>query len=490
MHQYFKFSIVFLFVVVGSSYAWDQSELEIFDLVEEVNQNFYELLNVPQNCTSAEIRRAYRKTSLILHPDKNDAPDAQEKFRQLVGVYEILRDDAKRAIYDQVLVDGLPDWRQPLYYYRRYRKMGTLELSIWVLLLFTIGQYAVAWGSYFEKKLAVEELITSKLKKLQRKVKKKKQNEVDIQEKVEEYLQKPSYRNTLPFQLFNLIISLPAFYRSVQLWLEERKKEKEEQKQREKEEAEELEREKEELEREKERKMQRRKRPMPMNQPNFSNEPDACILDAVDEPEKPIIPAVKPVPKSSGGLWTDDDLADMAKYMKKYPAGTYERWEKIADALNRTVFEVTHFAKKVKENAYKPPEEKAAEESTNDATSTEEATQKKKEKTRGGKNAKEGDNGDDQLSNASNNWSQKQQKALEAALAQFPKGSLERWERIAKLVPEKTKEECMLRVKYLMEMVKKKKQQEQEAIVDEKNSQTAQEDHEQSDECSQQLTEN
>ena len=87
----------------------------------------------------------------------------------------------------------------------------------------------------------------------------------------------------------------------------------------------------------------------------------------------------------------------------------------------------------------RPPEEKAAEESTNDATSTEEATQKKKEKTRGGKNAKEGDNGDDQLSNASNNWSQKQQKALEAALAQFPKGSLERWERIAKLVPEKTK---------------------------------------------------
>ena len=230
---------------------------------------------------------------MILHPDKNDAPDAQEKFRQLVGVYEILRDDAKRAIYDQVLVDGLPDWRQPLYYYRRYRKMGTLELSIWVLLLFTIGQYAVAWGSYFEKKLAVEELITSKLKKLQRKVKKKKQNEVDIQEKVEEYLQKPSYRNTLPFQLFNLIISLPAFYRSVQLWLEERKKEKEEQKQREKEEAEELKREKEELEREKERKMQRRKRPMPMNQPNFSNEPDACILDAVDEPEKPVSSFVK-----------------------------------------------------------------------------------------------------------------------------------------------------------------------------------------------------
>jgi DnaJ family protein C protein 1 len=39
--------------------------------------------------------------------------------------------------------------------------------------------------------------------------------------------------------------------------------------------------------------------------------------------------------------------------MKKFPVGSYERWEKIAEAMNRTVFEVTHFAKKVKENAYK-----------------------------------------------------------------------------------------------------------------------------------------
>lgn len=31
--------------------AWDQSELEIFDLVEEINQNFYDLLGVPQVST-------------------------------------------------------------------------------------------------------------------------------------------------------------------------------------------------------------------------------------------------------------------------------------------------------------------------------------------------------------------------------------------------------------------------------------------------------
>ena len=54
-----------------------------------------------------------------------------------------------------------------------------------------------------------------------------------------------------------------------------------------------------------------------------------------------------------GGFWSDEDLAELARYMKKYPAGTVERWEKIADALNRTVPEVIHFAKKMKDNAFR-----------------------------------------------------------------------------------------------------------------------------------------
>lgn len=52
----------------------------------------------------------------------------------------------------------------------------------------------------------------------------------------------------------------------------------------------------------------------------------------------------KPV---SGGLWTDNDILELIKYVKKYPGGTPERWEKIASVMNRTVMEVTHMAKKV-----------------------------------------------------------------------------------------------------------------------------------------------
>ena len=90
---------------------------------------------------------------------------------------------------------------------------------------------------------------------------------------------------------------------------------------------------------------------------------------------------------------------------------------------------------------------------------------KSKKKTKGGKLGEiqvaesEQDSGQlPQLAEGQEGWNQPQQKALEAALQQFPKGTLERWDRIAAKVSGKTKEECMLRVRYLAEAVKKKKE--------------------------------
>lgn len=40
--------IISTLLFVGCVVAWDQDDLEIFDLVEEVNQNFYELLKIKQ----------------------------------------------------------------------------------------------------------------------------------------------------------------------------------------------------------------------------------------------------------------------------------------------------------------------------------------------------------------------------------------------------------------------------------------------------------
>lgn len=42
------FTVLQLLDICNLSFAWDNEELEVFDVVEEVNQNFYALLGVPQ----------------------------------------------------------------------------------------------------------------------------------------------------------------------------------------------------------------------------------------------------------------------------------------------------------------------------------------------------------------------------------------------------------------------------------------------------------
>lgn len=122
---------------------------------------------------------------------------------------------------------------------------------------------------------------------------------------------------------------------------------------------------------------------------------------------------------SSGGFWSDDDLAELVKLVKKYPGGTQGRWETIAEVMGRSVPEVTYMANKMKENCFKLPNEQE-----------EEVQIKVKQKTK-----KEVDSANDSVKK----WNQTQQKALEDALAKYPKGCAERWDKIADCVPDKTK---------------------------------------------------
>ena len=71
----------------------------------------------------------------------------------------MLKDDQKRERYNQVLEFGLPDWRQPIYYFRRVRKLNTHELTIAISMIITVGHYFVLWAQYFEKKLTLEDRL-------------------------------------------------------------------------------------------------------------------------------------------------------------------------------------------------------------------------------------------------------------------------------------------------------------------------------------------
>jgi len=63
-------------------------------------KNYYKILGVKKSASEKEIKKAFREKAKLYHPDKNDSPDAEQKFRDLAEAYEILSDENKRRNYD------------------------------------------------------------------------------------------------------------------------------------------------------------------------------------------------------------------------------------------------------------------------------------------------------------------------------------------------------------------------------------------------------
>lgn len=64
-------------------------------------RDYYEILGVDKKSSADDIKKAYRKLAMQYHPDRNKAPDAEEKFKEMSEAYAVLEDQTKRQQYDQ-----------------------------------------------------------------------------------------------------------------------------------------------------------------------------------------------------------------------------------------------------------------------------------------------------------------------------------------------------------------------------------------------------
>ncbi|MCX6669576.1 MAG: molecular chaperone DnaJ [Methanothrix sp.] len=64
-------------------------------------KDYYEVLGVPKEASEKEIKSAYRKLAMKYHPDRSDASDAEERFKEISEAYAVLADTDKRKKYDQ-----------------------------------------------------------------------------------------------------------------------------------------------------------------------------------------------------------------------------------------------------------------------------------------------------------------------------------------------------------------------------------------------------
>jgi curved DNA-binding protein CbpA len=81
-------------------------------------KDYYELLRIPRSASDAEIKQAFRRLAILLHPDKNPHPDAPAAFQELNEAYEVLGDPVRRVLYNQMLEPETTIVTQPVFQHR------------------------------------------------------------------------------------------------------------------------------------------------------------------------------------------------------------------------------------------------------------------------------------------------------------------------------------------------------------------------------------
>ena len=70
-------------------------------MATDQKQDYYDVLGVPRNAGADDLKKAFRRLAMQYHPDRNQEPGAEAKFKRVNEAYEVLSDPDKRAMYDR-----------------------------------------------------------------------------------------------------------------------------------------------------------------------------------------------------------------------------------------------------------------------------------------------------------------------------------------------------------------------------------------------------
>lgn len=78
--------------------------------MSDEQRDYYEVLGVARDADAKAIKNAFRELAMKYHPDRNKAPDAEARFKEIAEAYAILSDPKKRANYDARGFAGVSDF--------------------------------------------------------------------------------------------------------------------------------------------------------------------------------------------------------------------------------------------------------------------------------------------------------------------------------------------------------------------------------------------
>ncbi|XP_011213555.2 dnaJ homolog subfamily C member 2 isoform X1 [Bactrocera dorsalis] len=192
-------------------------------------------------------------------------------------------------------------------------------------------------------------------------------------------------------------------------------------------------------------------------------------------------------------VWNNENMQLLIKSVNLFPAGTSQRWDVIAAFINQhstagvtvTARDVLNKAKAMQNSDFSKSSLKTQ---AND-TAFENFNKSKKDvqtcnditvnqpvvnnvnnveanvSTNGNKEPSDNDKTANKVSNKSTaapkTWTKEEQALLEQAIKTYPISTPDRWERIAECIPNRTKKDCLRRVKELVELVNSKKEAQQ-----------------------------